>query len=61
MKTLNEATTDELFTALMKKVQQENPHCCYFVDRTTLTGFWNLNHYDQSKDDFKIVAKELKQ
>jgi hypothetical protein len=60
---LDSATTDMLFTALMNRLQQENPHHCYFVDQSTIYPKWSIYHCNPegSEQNYNIVAKEIKQ
>lgn len=41
---LKGATTNELFTELMKRLEYKKPAICYFVDKTSLNGSdWNIH------------------
>lgn len=58
--TLENANTDQLFTALIKKLQKENPNHCYFVDSSSLDPYptWSMYHV---ANGHTTVAKEIKQ
>lgn len=58
---LETATTDELFTELIKRLQEDNQHHCYFVDRTTLYPKWSIYHVNPegSEQTYNTVAKEI--
>jgi hypothetical protein len=58
--TLKSATNDELFTELIKRLQDEHPAICYFTDQTTAEPFptWSIHYYKGAI--CKIAVKEIK-
>lgn len=54
---LRTATTDELFTELMKRVTEDKDYQMHFIDRTTVYPLWSV--YKVTDSEPEILAKEI--